>query len=73
MNRLHDNKSVCPVPGCPREKLHRHAMCGQHWSLVPKHLQDKIYATAKDHAWVSWKGHLDAAVKEVQEALSAKA
>jgi hypothetical protein len=58
MNTKSAVKPPCPIPKCDRGRHSHHAMCGQHWSLVPKHLQDKIYATAKDHAWVSWQKHL---------------
>lgn len=34
---------TCPARGCPREVADRFLMCGDHWRMVPRHLQQAVY------------------------------
>ena len=37
----------CPVTGCIRGKETHHAMCGQHWEMVPRPLKNRLWEAAK--------------------------
>jgi len=34
----------CPIHKCKQQKNHDHLVCLQHWNLVPKDTQKKIYS-----------------------------
>lgn len=38
-------KKHCPVWKCTNERKQHHAMCAEHWAMVPKDLQKRIYDT----------------------------
>ena len=64
---------ACPIRGCPREARDGHAMCFEHWNLVPLVLQRTIW-----RLWRSGRpeeGHRDAvanAISQVNARVAAK-
>lgn len=51
---------TCHIPGCETPCPPRHLFCGTHWAMVPRDLQDEVYATVKkrgryiDASWAPW-------------------
>lgn len=55
MSAHHCHAMKCAAP-CPPKYL----MCGRHWAMVPKPMQDEVYRTVKlrarliDSSWAPW-------------------
>lgn len=58
-----DGKHDCPIDGCAERLPPRILMCKPHWKMLPRDLQQRVYAT--------WENGLGIATDEYAEARSA--
>ncbi|MCL2729299.1 MAG: hypothetical protein FWE15_04655 [Actinomycetia bacterium] len=61
---------TCPVRGCPREIADRFLMCGDHWRMVPRRVQQAVYTAYRaPRPDVLLAAARDAAIQHVNERL----
>ncbi len=48
MAEPHAPRLPCPVEGCDHEHPPEHAMCSDHWRMVPRGIQRRVYRTWRD-------------------------